>query len=358
MIPRLQFEVIAASPSNYEYALAHGADVSAPEFTDEQLARFAEYIRSFVPTSPSEDTTVPFVELHGPFVYSVFPKMAAFVRRLGDSVFPSVITLDSIDMFEHRDEIMALWSAVGSNLRFNVKTTLLEDEDSAAVVGSPYYNLRWALARGFCSTIVVNLTPANSDRVVDMLDRFRKLRDVYPHIICKLRVDESAPEIAGFDENVLRVQFGFVQQVLDTDDELKRSFIYSVPPALRTGRAPEALMAGLTAVLCDGGVLYPGYDVKYMSPEALDTLALGNIADDLAVLDAGRALLVKQLDESGGGYTGDCYDKTRAVPWEDPDHALSLVPSAQSCVLHELLAEYLPYRLTTSSAAYNGDSIG
>lgn len=351
MANKFKFKLNFASPCNYIYTRAQGGEVGQATFTDEQLTRYAEYIQNVLDKQVEDRFAI--VSIYGGNLADVLPRIKPFVNRIQkpDEArgVPGVsgVFID-VELSQFRSHLAAMTdlinnTGVGDLIMVTCSTNFVDmtTEDT--------YALRYALTQGFCKYVTVALTPANIHRVAEVFQQFLTWKTQYDNIHCELYIDESAPEVASsaFDEEFIRQALENIQDIIATDisGKLAIDFVYRPAPALRGVRTGDALMADVMCEMTDGGVVYPGYDVSLLTDRGRDELAVGNIEDDFADLDAGRKYLFDQLDESGNGLTGTCEDMTRAVPWNDPDHDYSMVPSAQLCKMHELLSEYLPYRL-------------
>ncbi len=354
MVNKFKFKINYYSPCNAYFTRAHGGEVGTASFTEEQLARFAEYCKHILAQQTEDRASV--VNMYSDDMVGQLSDVATVMAPMGSDGVSCFFMLDSVTLYDHREALLELLAkASGFHYAPSVRATLLESEDLFDTPNSESYNIRWAAAKGLCNYIDVSLTPSNIHRVVEMFDRFKKLRSIYPNVKCELSIDVTSPESADFDEAAIRNALSIVKMYFDTiDPELAEFFVYRPVPALRGVRTGNALMADLMVDMCEGGELYCGYDVVLMTDKARDAFVLGNIKEDFAVLDARLETLRTQLSESGNGFTGDCYDMTRAVPWVDPDHEFSMVPAEQHCIMHELLAEYLPYRLKK----HNDDKFG
>lgn len=356
MANKYKFKLNFASPCNYTFTRAQGGQVGQITFTDEQLTRYAQYITHVL--SQQTETRPNIVTVHGGDLKAALPQIKTFANALapanmdGTGVMGLFIETPLSQLRNNIAEIadIAKSTAVGRDLMVTCRTNLVD------MTMEETYALRYALTHGFCKYVVVALTPANMHRVAEVFQQFLAWKAEYDNIRCELYIDEAAPEVAAseFDEDFIRQSLESIQDTIAADEsgKLAIEFVYRPAPALRGVRTGDALMADLMCEMTENGVIYPGYDVPLLTDRGRDELAVGNAEDDFEDIDAGRKYLFDQLDESGNGLTGTCEDMTRAVPWDDPDHIYSMVPSAQLCKMHELLSEYLPYR----SMKHNDDA--
>lgn len=355
MANKYKFKLNFASPCNCIYTRAQGGEVGQASFTDEQLARYAAYIQNIIDKQTEERFSI--VNIYGGDLATALPHIKTFVSHIQKPVSlrgVAGVFLD-VELSQLRNHLTELTDIIkntdiGSHIMVTCRTNLVD------MAAEETYALRYALTHGFCKYVTVALTPANIHRIAEMFQQFLTWKADYDNIRCEMFIDEAAPEVADseFDEDFIRQALETVQDAIDADEsgKLAIEFVYRPAPALRGVRTGDALMADVMCEMTDGGVVYPGYDVSLLTDRGRDELAVGNIAEDFAVLDEGRKYLFDQLDESGNGLTGTCEDMTRAVPWNDPNHLYSMVPSAQLCTMHELLSEYIPYR----SMKHNDDN--
>lgn len=350
MANKFKFKLNYASPCNYKYTQARGGEVGTISFTDEQLTRYAGYIKNVLAKQTEKRDSI--ITVHGAPAFEIASQLDTFSGAVGDAVDGLFVDVALKDVADNISTILTLvdGGAYGSNVRFTCSTSLVDMTDNER------YALRYMLLKGLCTYVTVALTPSNIGRIVEIFNSFKTFRDIYGNTRCELHIDEAAMDSEDFDEAAIRSALETIANVVDADEtgQLAIDFVYRPALALRGVRTGDALMGDVMCEMTELGVIYPGYDVRLLTDRGRDELAVGNAEDDFEDIDAGRKYLFDQLDESGNGLTGTCEDMTRAVPWDDPNHIYSMVPSAQLCKMHELLAEYLPYRLKQ----HNDDKFG
>ena len=347
MVNKFKFKLNCDAPCNAEYVRAQGGVVGQASFTDEQLTRYAEYIKHVV-SQQSEDRPVD-VNIYGGDLYSLLPQLSVFTAALGDATTNTVfLNLESVYFRQNLQNILSFIGNSPCRVVINLYASMLDDASSDEQAA-----INYSAMQGLCRYAFVWLTPENIYRLPEIFDNWKRLHEKFPRFACELRIDTASFMNASLDEEMVRFSAETVANAIGDNEALKKEFVYSPVPALRTAKVGNALMGDVLGVMCDDGVVYPGYDEYLMSDKAREELALGNIADDFSVLDAGRKALYDQLEVSGGGLAGDCTDMTRSVPWNDPDYEYSMKATEQLCMLHNVLAEALPYRMnlhTTDNA--------
>lgn len=357
MSKKYKFEVNLSSPANFEVTRALGEPHSTTGYTDAQLQRFADYIKYIVDkglAEPNRPIKVSFYAGGGgtELILSQATKFAGYAKDYVDII---ACSLPVRDVYEHREELFALARLLGDKLLVNTHYDFGMDVDPAVEIdtpGTPRYNLRWLFARGLGTYVSAFATTQNIGNFMAVFDDFLTLRKSVPNLKCDVVVDpiEDAGA-APIDEATARAALSAIAAYLETHPELQGAFNYRMTHAVREDRKPDALMSNVVAVMAEGGVIYPGYDVPFMTAKALDDFPLGIIEDDFDLLENRRAELIAQLPESSETLDGGCNDMLRSVPWVDEDGEWSLTPSDNLCILHSLLAEYLPRRDGASNVA-------
>lgn len=347
---KLQFEIITAAPGNYKYAQEHGGMAPAV-FTDAQLNKFMEYVKT-VAAAKSEDEYQLYLCIHGPYSYALASQLrviAAAMQDMADVYFE--YSMHSRDLPEHWDATLDAARSVSVPFSVRIHTTLPDDDVTSA--SSEAFAIKRALARGVATTLDIYISADNCDRVIDMFDKFKSFHSQYSNVSCKFRVVESETGQTEFNEELLRVELEAIAAQLAADEALKNAFTFHINPARKERAWDDSLMSSIELVLCADGdgdvVVFPGYDVEFMTASAYEAFPLGSIDEDIMELEARRATLVQQLDEFGNGNTGDCLDLTRSVPWDDDDHEYSIEPSETLCRLDSIFREYLPHKTIAGS---------
>ena len=331
-----KFALNFASPCNFDYAVAHGRIPSVAVFSSEELTRYADYIK-FVSNHLHDEGRKVVLNVCGDDGLTQVGSLIAFARQLRDTIDYFSIQTTAEGLQSKKAELFSLWRCVGSRLAVDVCCDFAGTDDS---VDAARYNLRWLFARGMGAHCVTHLSPANIVSLLDIFNEFLLIRERYPHFVCELSVDYTTPEAGEFDESEIRNILQEIKRRIDMQPALRGVFAYCPTLAARATPPTNFVIHNPIISMTAGGVIYPCYDVPFMSDMARATASIGHIFEDFSVLEARRLEVLSKIKKLTGTQGGLC----SSVPWEDAEHVLSLKPMEQHCIMHALLSEYLPYR--------------
>lgn len=332
----IKFALNFAAPCNFDYARAQGYTPEVAEFSTEELARYADYIKFILKRHLYEDRRVV-LNVHGDDMLTQLGSFIDFSARLNAIVDYFSIQTNAVGLQRNKALLLTLWKMLGQRLAVDICCDFAGSDDH---VDAARYNLRWLFARGMGAHCVVQLTPANIDSILDTFEEVRLLRCKYPQFVCELSVDYTSQETVDFDESAIATLLETIRHELRVHPALEGAFVYCPSLAARTAPCGNPTIHYPLVSMTDGGVIYPCYDVPFMTDNARDSYSIGSVFEDFELLEARRAGVLNQCKDFGTAQGNLCC----SVPWDPVGGMLSLQPTYQHCVMHRLLTEYLPFR--------------
>jgi hypothetical protein len=342
-----KFILNLGNPCNIEYSKSNNIQPQSHNFTEEQLNRYAEYIKFF--SEKNIDGRRIMITVYGDDTFKSLSSLNTFASSVKDYVDIFKIDIDVPIKQEQLLYIKELWKILGKKLKSDIYYSFSlenETEEERQQYDSFYYNIRWLFTRGIGMGCVVKLNPHNANKILDVFNDFLKCRDEIPNLNCIIKLDCCNQYDEFFDDQAFEDALKLIEAHLDENPELGKNFVYSPNHALKKVRE-NTFISNIFCEMTAGGKIYPGYDVQFMTDAACDEFVMGNISEDFNVLEEKRNILLSKKSEFAC-IDNNSFNIFRSIPWKDDKEIYNIKASEQICRLHNLLTKYL-YEATVFS---------
>lgn len=340
-----KFELNMATPANYLISGVTGSTV----YTDEQLARYAEYIKRVAQSLDGKHWTLVSV-YGGNAPLECLDQIAAFFALLEGYIDHFSISMNAMFTEAQFGKLLELYRRYDT--RFMVKvhcddSVSLDGNIDFETYGSFWFNVRRLAARGMLHTFTARVSGNTIARLPEIYTGFSKMLELGVHkrtgnMHLYLSLNEHA--YTEYDETAAVLAIESCRLAMLEYPEAASRFFYKVSKDYLSQKFAGSLMGNCFACMCSGGVLYPGYEVPAMSDIALENFAIGNISEDIEELLLRRDVLLK--DNSGAPVQLEgCAALFASLPWDaetEDGESYTVQPFPAICDLHQKMIDVFP----------------
>lgn len=320
---------------------------STDDVTPQQLDRYADYIKWMKSQLGSDHEYTMCIFGGEPLLY--LDILQPFLRKLRDDLDVVSITTNGSLAKAHWAGLRKLKYALGDKLDVNVSYDFAAQDYTrkAGTYEAIRDGIRWLYYQNVCRKAITVFNGKSLPHIDDVFFDFVKLREELPGLQVKFNLSRTAGEFDTMDEDAIRIALGNVRSYMDEHPELERVFFYNCSMGYQGDRRSEAFYGDVICSMCAGGLIYPGYDLPYMSDFAKKELLIGRIEDDFSELEATRRRLMAKFPIDSPEGCVKCEAVCRVIPWvrmTDRIEQYNAIPDEAHCRVHKLVSEYLPYK--------------
>lgn len=317
------------------------ANTKTVDVSSEYLDRYSTYLKEIIPSLDKYNIVVLTIYTSRSFVD--FSKIKTFIESLLGYVDWFVIDTYENNVLENWNIILELWNKLGGNFNVNLEWNL----DSTDLF---WYTFTKILGRNLSSKINAEMSGDTITKLPDLINTFITNSDIsidkdlgFGRLSLFLSLNET--KYANFNKELAQIAIqesvDIIKNNIDLANEVissnKITFYNKLTNTKYTNKIYLDWMTG-------DGVIYPSYQVPYMSTYGLENYKLGHISEDLAML-LDKRKMVKTNDQSVIENLDDYHKLFLSVPFIESDEnkidKVNVQPFPEACELYELLKESL-----------------
>ena len=320
---------------------------SSDDVTPEQLDRYADYIKWMkLQLGPDHEYTMCIFGGE-PLLY--LDVLHPFLWKLRDDLDIVSITTNGSLAKAQWGGLRKLKHVLGGKLDVNVSYDFAAQDYTrkAGTYETIRDGIRWLHYHGLCHQAITVFNGKSLPHIDEVFFDFVKLHDELPGFQAKFNLSRTAGEFDVLDEVAIRAALGKVRSYMDEHPEFEKLFFYNCSMGYQGDRCSDAFYGDVICAMCAGGLIYPGYDLPYMSDFAQKELLIGRIEDDFAQLEDNRRLLMAKFPIDAPADCVKCNTVCRVIPWVRMTDSISqynAIPDEAHCRVHKLVSEYIWYR--------------